>query len=135
MDAHSDARPGVWSGTVAHDDQVDLFTLAFAVDGTVSLVTPISTGRGSWEAVDSTRFIYRLEEIFKPGSGMDGSVSIEVAAEVSGDTYTGSGTAHLVLRTPQGEIRRSTTCSLEGKRETHVVPDVLEDRYGGVVGH
>ncbi|MFG2357349.1 acyl-CoA dehydrogenase family protein [Streptomyces sp. NPDC048521] len=89
----SSAPVGVWTGTATHDGQTDPFTISFLPDGTVTLVTPFSSGRGTWRPTDRG-FRYSFTETLDPAvTGMAGYVCVSVDAVREGSSYRGSGPA------------------------------------------
>ncbi|WP_338783630.1 hypothetical protein [Streptomyces sp. DG1A-41] len=115
---------GVWTGTAVHDDQTETFTISFAPDGGLTLVTPISTGRGTWEPTESG-FTYAFTETLAPEAGRPGHVDVVVRARCSGGTYAGSGPAE--VRTPDGTVVHRTTFDTSAELRTEVWRDLLAD--------
>ncbi len=113
---------GVWAGTAVHDGQTETFTISFAPDGGLTLVTPISTGRGTWEPTEDG-FTYAFRETLAPEAGRPGYVDVVVRARRSGGIYTGSGPAE--VRTPDGTVVHRTTFETSADLRAEASLDLL----------
>lgn len=107
--------PGLWSGTVTHDGQVDKYTVTFAQDGTLSMVTPVSKGGGDWAQTGPDRFHFKAKEIFHKEAGMPASyVEITIDATLTGTTYEGTGTA--TIHAEDGSLIYATTAETSARQ-------------------
>ncbi|PXX71717.1 acyl transferase family protein [Nocardia tenerifensis] len=105
---------GVWTGTATHDGRADPFTIAFGLDGTVVLTTPVSAGTGKWSADGGHRFGYRIREDLDSSDLPFSHVDIEVVAELNDTTYSGTGTAEIYGR--DGTVQQFTTDAVVAAR-------------------
>ncbi|MEU2394997.1 acyl-CoA dehydrogenase family protein [Streptomyces sp. NPDC007369] len=113
---------GVWTGTVTHDDQTDEFTISFTADGGVTLLTPVSSGSGTWTPTD-TGYRYTIKESFHPGVGLPGYVTVNVDAERIGTTYKGSGPC--TIHRPDGEVVHTTFAEVTAEQQSPEGRDLL----------
>lgn len=94
------ALMGTWTGTVSHDEESDDYTVTLEDDGSVALVTRRSRGTGRWVTTGDDSFLLTLKEVFhkevnqhSPNGMAAEYIQINIDARVSGDTFSGSGTA------------------------------------------
>ncbi|MFG2606231.1 acyl-CoA dehydrogenase [Streptomyces sp. NPDC048514] len=120
------APAGVWTGTATHDDQTDPFTISFLPDGTLTLVTPFSAGRGTWQPTERG-FRYSFVETLDPAvTGMAGYVSVSVDAVRTDRSYTGSGPA--TVHSADGAVVHLTSFETTAGLQSPEGRDLLTDR-------
>ncbi len=113
MSVSVDAPVGQWSGSVTHDGEVDEYTVTFAEDGAVSIVTAKSKGTGDWSTTGEGTFRFTIREVFNPEVGQHSPngmraayIQIDIDAQLTGSTYTGTGKA--VVHGPDDVVIYST---------------------------
>ncbi|MGY1683811.1 hypothetical protein [Geodermatophilus sp. SYSU D01176] len=125
MSEFANAPVGLWSGTVAYDGKKDDYTIGFSENGSVDLTTLESTGAGTWTMTGDGAFTYTVKEVFTvdeagapPEKVLPGAayVQIDISAQHTGSTFTGSGIAH--VRGADGRVIHSTLA----KTVAHRVP-------------
>ncbi|QFZ21445.1 hypothetical protein [Saccharothrix syringae] len=107
---------GDWTGVARYDGNADEISVSFTDDGTVTLRTPVSTGRGTWVATGPRTFTYRLTERLDPRAGAAGLLDIEVRAELVDGGYRGDSVA--TITDPEGTVLRTITAEVTAGSRT-----------------
>ncbi|MET9104499.1 dehydrogenase [Streptomyces antibioticus] len=115
---------GRWAGTVTHDGEVDEYTVTFAEDGSLVVVTQKSTGAGSWTRAGDEAFTFFLREDFNtdvtqisPTGFRAAYIKIDIEARLEGDgKFTGTGKA--VVHGPDDTVIYAT----DAETDAHRVP-------------
>jgi len=94
MSDNAGSPVGSWTGTVTHDGEVDEYTVDFAADGTLEMVTAVSKGVGGWKSIGPDTFSFECKEIFNEDAGMPPAyIQIELEAKLTDVGFTGFGKA------------------------------------------
>nr|WSY57742.1 dehydrogenase [Streptomyces sp. NBC_00886] len=104
---------GKWEGTVSHDGEVDHYAVVFEEDGSLAVITKKSGGSGTWIATGDGSLEFSFREVFNSDAGQISPnghhaayIQIDIAAELSGTTFTGAGKA--VVHGPDGVVIYAT---------------------------
>lgn len=121
------ALMGTWTGRVSHDDESDDYTVTLEGDGSVGLVTRRSQGTGHWAVTGDDSFSLTLKEVFhkevnqhSPNGMAAEYIEITIDARISGDTFTGSGTA--AVHGPDDAVIYSTQAQTTAARVASALP-------------
>ncbi|MFC7310779.1 dehydrogenase [Streptomyces monticola] len=79
---------------------MDKYSVVFAADETLAVATGKSGGSGTWSVTAADRFEFTFREVFNadvtqisPTGRRAAYIKIDIAAQRSGDTFTGTGKA------------------------------------------
>ncbi|MET7457900.1 dehydrogenase [Streptomyces sp. NPDC005574] len=121
MSVSAKSPVGQWTGEVAHDGEVDVYTATFEPDGSLSVTTSKSTGTGSWAATGDQSFDFSVREDFNPDftqispTGKRAAyIRIEFSAEHDGEKFTGAGKA--IIYAADDSLIYATEARTEGRR-------------------
>ncbi|THA54716.1 dehydrogenase [Streptomyces sp. A1136] len=100
---------------------MDEYTVVFAEDGSLSVVTQKSTGSGSWSATGDGDFAFTIREDFNvdvtqisPNGHHAAYIQIDITARLDGDTFTGTGKA--VVHGPDDAVIYGTDAETTASR-------------------
>ncbi|KAB1141435.1 dehydrogenase [Streptomyces luteolifulvus] len=100
---------------------MDAYTATFEPDGSLTVTTSKSTGKGTWTATGDTSFDFSVREDFNPDytqispTGKRAAyIQIDFSAQHDGEKFTGAGKA--VIYAADDSLIYATDAGTEGRR-------------------